>query len=496
MAEVLVLQEVLEQASKSHGAGHFLLARALCCWFIDRAIGKRDLRVAGASLGQVAAECPAALVQILNRFVLIAGVVIRRLVHIRLESGIGDGDAHVIAEGFEVLERQLLHLVSGVAALEAWTEAVALDRLCQNDGGLALVVHCGFESRVDLAVVVATTLEVPDLIVGHVRDHRQSFGVAAEEVLANIGAIFGFVGLVVAIGRAVHQVSQRTVGVSLQERVPFATPHDLDDVPSRTTEETLQFLDDFSVATNRAIESLEVAVDDKGQVIEVVVGGELECATAFHFVHLAIAQEGPDMLLAGVLDSAVVHIAVELSLIDGIDRPKAHRHRGELPELRHEARVWVGRESTGVVGLLLTEAIELFTTEATFKEGPRIHARRGVALVEDLVSATGVILAPEEVVVAHFIECRRGRVGRDVATHTDARSLGAVHRNGGVPANPGAVATLNLFVAGELGFIFGSDGVEVIGGGDHRHAQVQLLRALEQAQHDFSATLVAGLRYD
>ena len=202
------------------------------------------------------------------------------------------------------------------------------------------------------------------------------------------------------------------------------------------------------------------------------------------------------MLLAGVLDAAVVHIAVQLSLIDGIDRTKAHRHRGELPELWHEARVWVRREATGVVGLLLTEAIELFTTEATFKEGPRIHSRRGMALIEDLVSATGVVLAAEEVVVAHFIECRRGRVGRDVATDTDARPLSAVHGDCRVPANPGTVATLNLFITGELGFVLRGDGVEVIGGRDHRHAQVQLLRALEQAQHDLSATLVAGLRYD
>ena len=181
--------------------------------------------------------------------------------------------------------------------------------------------------------------------------------------------------MVVAIWRAVHEVSQSALSVSLQERVPFATPYDLDDVPSSTAEEAFQFLDDLSVTAHRTIESLEVAVDNKGQVIEVVVGCELECAAAFHFVHFAIAQERPDVLLAGVLDSAIVHIAVELSLINGINRAKAHRHRGELPKVGHQAGVGVRREAAGVVGLLLAEAIELLAAQATLKKCPRIHSR-------------------------------------------------------------------------------------------------------------------------
>ena len=119
-----------------------------------------------------------------------------------------------------------------------------------------------------------------------------------------------------------------------------------------------------------------------------------------------------------------------------------------------------------------------------------------MALVEDLVSAAGVILAAEEVVVAHFIERRGGGVGGNVTTHTYPRALGAVHRNRCVPTNPSAVATFDLFITGECRLVLRGDGVEVIGRGDHGNAQVQFLRALEQAQHDLSAALVAGLRYD
>jgi len=116
-----------------------------------------------------------------------------------------------------------------------------------------------------------------------------------------------------------------------------------------------------------------------------------------------------------------------------------------------------------------------------------------MALIEDVVATTGVVLASEKVVVADFIECCRRGIGGNVAPDTDAGALSAVHRNGGVPSNPGAIATLNVFIPGELGFVFRGNGVEVIRGGDHGHTQVELLGALEQAEHDFSPALMTRL---
>jgi hypothetical protein len=60
--------------------------------------------------------------------------------------------------------------VGRVAALEVRAEAVALDRVGQDDGGLALELGGGLVRGVDLVVVVAAALEVPDLIVGEVLD--------------------------------------------------------------------------------------------------------------------------------------------------------------------------------------------------------------------------------------------------------------------------------------------------------------------------------------
>ena len=65
------------------------------------------------------------------------------------------------------------------------------------------------------------------------------------------------------------------------------------------------------------------------------------------------------MLIGGVLDAAVVQVVVEPGLIDRVHRAKAHRHRGELPEVGHQPRVRVGRQAAAGMAVLLAEAVEL-----------------------------------------------------------------------------------------------------------------------------------------
>src|SRR5690606_271263 len=192
-----------------------------------------------APLGQVAAQLAAALLQVLDRRVVLARVVERRQVRVLLELRIRDRDPQFVAELLEVVERELLHLVGRVAALEALAEAVALDRLREDDGRLALVLDRGLERRVDLAIVVTAALEVPDLLVREALDELESLGVAPEEVLAHVGAVLGFVGLVVTAGRLVHDAHEGAV-VTGEQVIPLAAPDHLDDVPAGTAEEALE----------------------------------------------------------------------------------------------------------------------------------------------------------------------------------------------------------------------------------------------------------------
>ena len=258
--------------------------------------------------------------------------------------------------------RKLFHLMRGVAALEVGAQRVTLDGLGQDHRRLALVLRGRAVGGVDLAVVVAAALEVPDLGVRHLLDQLLGARVAAEEVVANVGAVVGLVGLVVTVGRGVHQVDQRAVAVRVQQRIPLAAPHHLDDVPAGSAEERLQLLDDLAVAADRTVQALQVAVDHEGQVVQPLVGAHLNQPAAFRLVHLAIAEECPHVLIGGVLDAAIVQVVVEPGLVDRVHRAEAHGHRGELPKVRHQPRVRVRRQPAAGVAVLLAEAVEFISS--------------------------------------------------------------------------------------------------------------------------------------
>jgi hypothetical protein len=62
----------------------------------------------------------------------------------------------------------------------------------------------------------------------------------------------------------------RPLAVLGQQRIPVAAPEHLDDVPAGAAEGGFQFLDDLAVAAHRAVEALQVAVDDEDQVVELL----------------------------------------------------------------------------------------------------------------------------------------------------------------------------------------------------------------------------------
>ena len=86
-----------------------------------------------------------------------------------------------------------------------------------------------------------------------------------------------------------------------------------------------------------------------------------------------------------------------------------------------------------------------------------------MALEVDLVAASGVVLATEEVVKAHLIKCRDRGVGRDMATDSNALALCAGHHHGGIPSQPPAIGALHGFIAGEVGLFVNTNGVDVRG---------------------------------
>ncbi|CAB4585279.1 unannotated protein [freshwater metagenome] len=251
----------------------------------------------GATLRESASAFSATFQQILNCWVVRAGVVVGGTIRIRLKLFIGNGDTQVVTERLEDIERQFLHLVNGVSALKRLSETVSLHGFRKNYRRLALVRHRFRIRRIELAVVVTAAFERPNLFVRPISDHRSGARVTSEEVLTDVSTRFGLIRLEVTVGGVVHQIAERTVVILAQQFVPFAAPHNLDDMPTGTAEKRLQLLNDFSVTANRAIESLQIAVNDKREVVEAIVCCELQSAARFNLIHLTIAKERPDMLV-------------------------------------------------------------------------------------------------------------------------------------------------------------------------------------------------------
>ena len=239
----------------------------------------------------------------------------------------------------------LLLLVGDVLALAGLAHPVALDRLGEDHRRLAVVLGRRLVGRVDLALVEAAAVERPDLLVAHVGDHRLQLRLDAEEVLAHVGAVARLVGLVVAVERLVHAREQVALVVVGEKRVPARAPDHLDDVPARAAEVGLELLDDLAVAAHRAVEALQVAVDDEDQVVEALAAGHRDRAQRFRLVHLAVAHEGPDLAAGGLGQAAALQVLHEARLVDRHQRAEAHRDRRELPEVRHQPRVRVASES-------------------------------------------------------------------------------------------------------------------------------------------------------
>src|SRR5437899_13075020 len=100
-----------------------------------------------------------------------------------------------------------------------------------------------------------------------------------------------------------------------------------------------------------------------------------------------------------------MQVAVEARLVDRGEGTESHRDRREFPELGHEPRVRIARESLAPNDLP-PEVIELRLGEPALDERARVDARRAVPLEADLMAGRAVVLPTEEVVEPDLGEAR------------------------------------------------------------------------------------------
>ncbi len=145
---------------------------------------------------------------------------------------------------------------------------------------------------VDLLRIVATTVQLFKLRIGHVLHQLQQFRVFPKEVLTQVSAVLGLKGLVVAVDALFHTAKQQPSVVASEKFIPVTAPDHLDDVPACATEDTFEFIDDALVTAHRAVQALQVAVDDEDQVIELFAGTQRNRTQRIDLVRLAVSHEG------------------------------------------------------------------------------------------------------------------------------------------------------------------------------------------------------------
>ena len=304
-----------------------------------------------------------------------------------------------VAEGKQLLQIHFLGLVRDVLRFGRTTHRPTLDGVHQNQRRRAAFLR-GLVRGIDLERVVAAALQRPDFLVGHVGNQRLQFE-RVEEMLADVSAVLGFVRLIVAVVHFHHAFAQHAIDVAGEQFVPLTVPHDFDDVPTGAAEFAFQLLHNLAAAAYRAVEALQVTVHHEDQIVQMLARSQGDLPAGFRLVHLAVAEERPD-LAPGILDkTAAFHITHEARLIERHHRAETHGNRRELPEMRHQPRVRVRRQA--VAAHFLPIIIELLLGQTAFEEGAGVHSRRAVSLEEDQIAALLAVLTVPEVVLPDFI---------------------------------------------------------------------------------------------
>src|ERR1039458_4034898 len=147
-----------------------------------------------------------------------------------------NGDLETRAEMRQLLLVELLLLVGDIAAFASLAQAVALDGVGQDHRGPAGGLHGRFVSVINLARIVPAAAQLEQIFVAQVGHQVEQFGVLAEEILADVGAVAGDVGLHFAIHHLRHAFPQQAGGIAREQGVPIAAPDKLDDIPAVAAE--------------------------------------------------------------------------------------------------------------------------------------------------------------------------------------------------------------------------------------------------------------------
>src|SRR4029077_3745507 len=118
--------------------------------------------------------------------------------------------------------------------------------------------------------------------------------------------------------------------------------------PARAAERRLELLNNLPISAYRPVEALQIAIDDKNQVVELFARSQRDRSQRFRLVRLAVTEERPYFRVRDRLHAAILEITIEARLINRHQRAQAHRNRRKLPEIRHQPRMRIrGKPAAG-----------------------------------------------------------------------------------------------------------------------------------------------------
>ena len=160
---------------------------------------------------------------------------------------------------------------------------------------------------------------------------------------------------------------------------------------------------------------------------------------------------------------------VKPRLVERHDRPKPHRDRGKLPEIRHQIRMRIGGQPAAF-GEFLAEILQMPFVETAFQKCAGIDSRRGMALKKNQVAGEILGRPAEKMIEAHFVKRRRRGISGNVTADVGG-GIGLDDHGHGVPAHQTFDAALD-FAVSRIGWLsVRRNGIEIRGGDRRRRAR-------------------------
>ena len=340
----------------------------------------------------------------------------------------------------------------------------------QDHRGLPLVGGSGGIGGKNFHQVMAAALEPVDLLVGHALRQLHQLGVLAKEVVAVVAAVLGGKGLHLPIDRVGKGPGQRAAVVTRKQAVPVAAPDQLDHMPACAGKQLLQLVNDAAVAAHRAVQSLQIAVDHPGQVVQPFACGQGEGAHGLGLVHFTVAKHAPHSALPAVQQLPVAQVAHEAGLKNRADGAYAHGAGGKLPKIGHQPGVRVARQppradagTSARCAQFLAVMHQVGLVEPAFQKGTGIDAGRAVWLEEHQVAQALRAAAAKEVVETGLKQVGCAGVAGDMAAELAIGLVGAHHHHQRVPAHDGRQAFLDRQITRERRLALNGDAVDIGG---------------------------------